>query len=90
MAKPFPRTIEAIMFWRRTKFVVTIGNLLRAGQSIAVECKECGVTSRIAASDTPFPDKMELQIAQRLLPCPNCGELNGDGPETVLLRPDVH
>jgi uncharacterized Zn finger protein len=78
------------MFWRRKKPVPTIGSLAKAGQSIAVECRECGVTSRMAASDTPFPDKMELQIAQRLLPCPNCGEVNGDGQETVLLRPDVH
>lgn len=78
------------MFMWRKKTVVTIGSLSDAGQSIAVECKACGVTSHIEPSDTPFPAKMELQIAQRLLPCPNCGELNGDGPDTVLLRPDVH
>lgn len=78
------------MFWRGKMQAVTIGSLAKAGQSIAVECRACGVTSRIDASDTAFPDKMELQIAQRILPCPNCGELNGEGAETVLLRPDVH
>lgn len=84
------RTIEASMFWRRNKAVPPIGSLAKAGQSIAVDCRACGVTSHIDTSDTPFPDKMELHIAQRLLPCPNCVELNGDGLVAAVLLPDVH
>ena len=78
------------MFWKRRKQVVTIGDLSAKGQTIAVECKACGVVSRINPNETAFPAKMELEIASRLLPCPNCGQLNGDGPDLVFLRPDIH